>query len=59
VNPRHQVIKNLSTLKESDAELAAMVTQQLTDNALLAAGMMENPQNMVNRMNDLLARIVK
>lgn len=59
VNPRHQVIKNLSALKESDAELAELVTQQLTDNALLAAGMMDNPQNMVNRMNDLLARIVK
>ncbi len=59
VNPRHEVIKNLSALKDSDAELAGMVTQQLTDNALLAAGMMDNPQNMVNRMNDLLAKIVK
>jgi len=59
VNPRHEVIKNLNGLRESDADLAAMVTQQLTDNALLAAGMMENPQNMVNRMNDLLAKIVK
>lgn len=59
VNPRHEVIKNLSSLKENDAELAGMVAQQLTDNALLAAGMMENPQNMVNRMNDLLAKIVK
>jgi len=59
VNPRHQVIINLSALKETDAELAGMVTQQLTDNALLAAGMMDNPQNMVNRMNDLLAKIVK
>ena len=59
VNPRHQVIKNLAALKDSDAELAGMVTQQLTDNALLAAGMMDNPQKMVNRMNDLLAKIVK
>ncbi len=59
VNPRHEVIKNLSALKESDEELASMVTQQLTDNALLAAGMMDNPQKMVNRMNDLLGKIVK
>lgn len=59
VNPRHEVIKNLSALKDSNAELASMVTQQLTDNALLAAGMMDNPQSMVNRMNDLLAKIVK
>ncbi len=59
VNPRHEVIKNLSALRDSDVELAAMVTEQLTDNALLSAGMMDNPQSMVNRMNDLLARIVK
>jgi len=59
VNPRHQVIKNLSGLKDKDVELAGMVTQQLTDNALLAAGMMDNPQNMVNRLNDLLAKIIK
>ena len=59
VNPRHQVIMSLFSLRESDEELAGMVTQQLTDNALLAAGMMDNPQNMVNRMNDLLAKIVK
>jgi len=59
VNPRHEVIKNLAALQESDADLAGLVTQQLTDNALLSAGMMENPQKMVNRMNELLARIVK
>jgi TNF receptor-associated protein 1 len=59
INPRHQVIKNLSALIQTDSELAELVAQQLTDNALLAAGMLENPQNMVNRMNDLLARIVK
>lgn len=59
VNPRHDVIKNLNVLRGTNAELAAMVTQQLTDNALLAAGMMDNPQNMVNRMNELLATIVK
>ena len=58
VNPRHEVIKNLAALKDADAELAAMVTQQLTDNALLSAGMMDNPQSMVNRMNQLIGKIV-
>jgi len=59
VNPRHEVIKNLNALRGTNVELATLVTQQLTDNALLAAGMMDNPQNMVNRMNELLATIVK
>lgn len=59
VNPRHEVIKNLAELREKDGELAGMVAQQLTDNALLAAGMMENPQEMVGRLNDLLSRVSK
>ncbi|MFC5051960.1 molecular chaperone HtpG [Rubritalea spongiae] len=59
INPRSEVIKNLAGLQERDAELAGLVTQQLTDNALLAAGLLENPQEMVSRMNDLLARVAK
>lgn len=57
INPRSEVIKNLSRLQQSDNDLAALVAQQLTDNALLAAGLLENPQEMVGRMNELLARV--
>lgn len=57
INPRSEVIKNLAGLQQRDQELAKLVTEQLTDNALLAAGLMENPQEMVGRMNDLLARV--
>ncbi|MFC4994159.1 molecular chaperone HtpG [Rubritalea tangerina] len=59
INPRSEVIKNLAGLQQRDADLAGLVTQQLTDNALLAAGLLENPQEMVSRMNDLLARVAK
>ena len=59
INPRSEVIKNLSSLQQKDDELATLVAQQLTDNALLAAGLLENPQEMVSRMNDLLARVAK
>jgi TNF receptor-associated protein 1 len=59
INPRSEVIKNLSNLQQKDDELAGLVAQQLTDNALLAAGLLENPQEMVSRMNDLLARVAK
>lgn len=57
INPRSEVIRNLSSLRERDEELAAIVVQQLTDNALLAAGLLENPQEMVGRLNALLARV--
>ncbi|WP_018968780.1 molecular chaperone HtpG [Rubritalea marina] len=59
INPRSEVIKNLAGLQQRDEELAAIVTEQLTDNALLAAGLLENPQEMVSRLNDLLARVAK
>lgn len=59
LNPRHAVIKNLSALQESNEELAKLVTQQLADNAMLAAGVLDNPQGMVNRLHDILAKITK
>lgn len=57
VNPRHDIIKNLAGLRERDADLAKVVAEQLTDNALLAAGMLDNPQTMVNRLNELVGRL--
>jgi len=59
INPRHEVIKNLSTLQQRDTDLAEMVVAQLADNALLAAGLLENPQTMLSRINDILAKVAK
>jgi len=59
LNPRHDLIKNLDALRDNDADLAKLVAEQLRDNALVAAGYMEDPRPMVNRMNDLLTRIAK
>ncbi|HSG31389.1 MAG TPA: molecular chaperone HtpG [Thermodesulfobacteriota bacterium] len=57
INPNHGLIKNLSKLKDSDAELAKLVTEQLYDNALVAAGFIEDPRSMVNRVYELLERV--
>lgn len=59
LNPRHDVVKNLSNLVGTNSELAELVTQQLTDNAMLAAGLLENPQSMINRLHDILVKITK
>lgn len=59
INTRHEVIQGLSKLVESDEETAQLVAQQLTDNALLAAGLLENPHQMAARMNQLIAKLVK
>ncbi|MBP3358040.1 MAG: molecular chaperone HtpG [Opitutales bacterium] len=57
INPRSPVIKNLDTLKKSDESLAKLVLEQLYDNALLSAGLLENPRAMANRLNEILARV--
>jgi molecular chaperone HtpG len=58
VNPRHALIKRLESLRHDQPELSALVAQQLADQALLSAGLIENPQALVKRMNDLLQRVI-
>ena len=57
VNGDHALIKNLASMREKDGEFAAIIVEQLFDNALLAAGYMENPGSMVGRINKLLERL--
>ncbi len=57
INGDHALIKNLASMKEKDGEFAAIIVEQLFDNALLAAGYMENPGSMVGRINRLLERL--
>lgn len=57
INPSHKLIKNLLSLKDNDDELAKTVTDQIYDNALLAAGFIEDPRNMVGRIYDILERV--
>ena len=57
INGSHSLIRNLGSMREKDPELAATIAEQLFDNAVLAAGYMENPGSMVGRMNSLLERL--
>ncbi len=57
INGDHALIKNLASMREKDTEFAAIIVEQLFDNALLAAGYMENPGSMVGRINKLLERL--
>lgn len=59
INPRHALIKNLAALKDSNAETAQLVAGQLLDNALIAADLLDNPRDMVNRLNELLEKVTK
>lgn len=57
INTSHKLIKQLDELREKDQGLAKLVAEQLFDNSLLAAGFIEDPQNMVGRINNLLEHV--
>lgn len=57
INSSHALIKNLSGLKDKDSNLATLVAEQIYDNALLAAGFIDDPQVMVGRIYDILERV--
>lgn len=59
INNRHPLIKNLSALKDSNAETAKLVAEQVLDNSLIAAGLLDDPRQMINRLNDLLEKVTK
>jgi molecular chaperone HtpG len=57
INPRHPVIRKLAALRRSDADKAELVAEQLLDNALIAAGLLEDPTRMIARLNRLLETV--
>ncbi len=57
INPKSEVIKNLNSLRKNAPDLAKLVLEQLFDNALLSAGLLENPRSMAKRMNEILSKV--
>jgi molecular chaperone HtpG len=56
INPRHPMVKSLAAARTAQPDLAALAARQLLDNALLSAGLLEDPRDMVQRLNDILGR---
>lgn len=54
INNRSGLIKNLAGLADKDSETAGLIAEQLLDNSLLAAGLIEDPQPIVNRSLKLM-----
>ena len=57
VNPRHPLVKNLVGLRESDGELATLISRQILDNARVAAGLLEDPSAMLQRNYEILEKL--
>ena len=58
INPRHALVKKLSGLRQSNPAVADLVARQLVDQALLAAGLVEHPQQLATRMNEILEKVL-
>jgi TNF receptor-associated protein 1 len=56
INPRHSLVKKLAEVKGVNPELAKLVALQLLDNALIAAGLLEDARDTVVRMNTLMEK---
>jgi molecular chaperone HtpG len=59
LNPRHALIHQLSEARENNPDLAKLVAVQLLDNALLAAGLLENRTDLVSRTFRLMEEAMK
>jgi TNF receptor-associated protein 1 len=59
INPNHPMMVGLDGFRKTNAEIAKQVAEQIYDNALIAAGLLEDPQAMLKRMNALLEQVVK
>ncbi|XP_038842242.1 heat shock protein 75 kDa, mitochondrial [Salvelinus namaycush] len=59
INAGHDLIKKMHSLKESDSALAQLLLEQIYDNAMIAAGLNDDPRPMIARLNDLLTRALE
>ncbi|CAI4220951.1 unnamed protein product, partial [Auanema sp. JU1783] len=57
VNLTHPLVKSLYQLKRSDPEVAALLVEQIYDNALITAGLIKDSSKMVGRLNKLLTNL--
>jgi molecular chaperone HtpG len=58
LNPDHGVIAGLERLRHSDEALAKQLAGQLLDNAMVSAGLIEDPRAVFARLNHLLEKLI-
>jgi len=56
INPRHPLVRKLAQAVDSNPELAGLVARQLLDNALIAAGLLDDARDTISRMNTLMEK---
>ena len=57
INPKNLIIRGLSELKDKDEPTAKLVANQLLDNALASANLLDDPREMIARSYQALEKI--
>jgi TNF receptor-associated protein 1 len=57
INPRHPLIKRLAELSSSAPDKAKLVAEQILDNALISAGLLDDASSMVKRLYKILESV--
>ena len=57
VNQRHPIIKGLSNLVQSDSDTAELIANQLLDNALATANLLDDPREMIARSYQAIEKL--
>jgi hypothetical protein len=58
INPKHTIMLELFEMKEKNPEFASIIVEQVFDNALVAAGLLDEPRTMLPRINSLMERFL-
>lgn len=57
LNPAHPLVVNLEKLRHTDPSLAAQIAEQLHDQSLASANLLDDPRAMLGRMTALLEKL--
>lgn len=59
INTRHNLMQELNTLRTANDPFAKVAAEQIFENARIAAGLIVDPREMVNRLYEILERALK
>jgi TNF receptor-associated protein 1 len=59
INPKHPIIVKLYKARTIDEPTAITIAEQVFDNALISAGLLDDPRTMLNRLSKLLELSMK
>ena len=63
INPQHQIVRKVYALtqssNQSEVETAGLLVEQLFDNAIISAGLLDDPRSIVSRLNTIMTKMVE